>query len=186
MTEMGAYGFECQTQSGLHINEDEFIAEVIDPVSLAPAKEGERGELVLTNLGRLGMPLLRYRTGDLVVMSRERCACGRSTARLMGGILGRADDMITIRGVNIFPSAVENIVRRHAVVVEYAIHVFQRRGMDELGLKVEIDGTADVNQIISALIHDCHRDLHIRPEVECVPANTLPRFELKSRRVVRS
>jgi len=186
MTEMGAYGFECQAQSGLHINEDEFIAEVIDPVSLAPAKEGERGELVLTNLGRLGMPLLRYRTGDLVVMSRERCACGRSTARLMGGILGRGDDMITIRGVNIFPSAIENIVRRHAAVVEYAIHVFQQRGMDELGLKVEIDGSADVNQIVAALIHDCHRDLHIRTDVECGPANTLPRFELKSRRVVRS
>ena len=186
MTEMGAYGFECQAQSGLHINEDEFIAEVIDPVSLSPAKEGERGELVLTNLGRLGMPLLRYRTGDLVVMSRERCACGRSTARLMGGILGRADDMITIRGVNIFPSAIENIVRRHAAVVEYAIHVFQRRGMDELGLKVEIDGSADAVETVAALIHDCHRDLHIRPDVECVAANTLPRFELKSRRVVRS
>jgi phenylacetate-CoA ligase len=186
MTEMGAYGFECQAQSGLHINEDEFIVEVIDPVSLAPVKEGDRGELVLTNLGRLGMPLLRYRTGDLVVMSRERCACGRSTARLIGGILGRSDDMMTIRGVNIFPSAIENIVRRHAAVVEYAIHVFQRRGMDELGLKVEIDGSADVPETVAALIHDCHRDLHIRPDVECVPANTLPRFELKSRRVVRS
>ena len=119
MTEMGAYGFECQAQCGLHINEEEFIAEVIDPVSLLPVKEGDRGELVLSNLGRPGMPLLRYRTGDLVVMSRERCDCGRSTARLIGGILGRADDMITIRGVNIFPSAIENIVRRHAPVVEY-------------------------------------------------------------------
>jgi phenylacetate-CoA ligase len=185
MTEMGAYGFECQAQSGLHINEDEFIAEVIDPVSLLPVEEGDRGELVLTNLGRLGMPLLRYRTGDLVVMSRERCACGQTTARLIGGILGRSDDMITIRGVNIFPSAIENIVRRHAAVVEYAIHVFQRRGMDELGLKVEIDGSADAQETVAALIHDCHRDLHIRPDVECVPANTLPRFELKSRRVVR-
>jgi phenylacetate-CoA ligase len=94
--------------------------------------------------------------------------------------------MITIRGVNIFPSAIENIVRRQTQVVEYAIHVFQRRGMDELGLKVEIDGSADAQETVAALIHDCHRDLQIRPDVECVPANTLPRFELKSRRVVRS
>src|SRR3989475_5903980 len=117
MTEVGAYGFECEAQSGLHINEDEFIAEIIDPETLAPAGEGNKGELVLTNLGRVGMPLIRYRTGDLAVIAREQCTCGRRWARLIGGVLGRADDMITIRGINVFPSAVENIVRRHPQIV---------------------------------------------------------------------
>src|SRR5262249_10317116 len=127
MTEMGAYGFECETQSGLHINEDEFIAEMIDPQTLAPVEDGQKGELVLPNLGRIGMPLIRYRTGDLGVISRQPCACGRASARLMGGVLGRADDMITVRGINVFPSAIENIVRRYSQVVEFAIEVHRRR-----------------------------------------------------------
>src|SRR5262245_40874182 len=129
MTEMGAYGFECEAQSGLHINEDEFIAEMIDPETLEPVKAGEKGELVLTNLGRIGMPVIRYRTGDLGVLSSESCSCGRAWARLMGGVLGRADDMITIRGINVFPSAIENIVRKHPEIVEYAIEVQRRREM---------------------------------------------------------
>src|SRR6185295_2679320 len=104
MTEMGAYGFECEMQSGMHIIEDEFIAELIDPETLAPVADGQKGELVLTNLGRVGMPVIRYRTGDLGVISRELCDCGRPWARLIGGVLGRADDMITIRGINVFPS----------------------------------------------------------------------------------
>src|SRR5215475_8915345 len=91
MTEMGAYGFECEMQSGLHINGDEFIAEMIDPDTLRPAGPGEKGELVLTNLGRVGMPLIRYRTGDLGLISSEQCPCGRRGARLVGGVLGRAD-----------------------------------------------------------------------------------------------
>src|SRR5207244_11353981 len=127
MTEMGAYGFECEAQSGLHINVDEFIAEVIDPKTLAPAGEGAKGELVLTNLGRVGMPLIRYRTGDLAVISRDPCTCGRSWPRLIGGILGRTDDMITIRGINVFPSAIENIIRRHPQIVEFAIEVYRQR-----------------------------------------------------------
>src|SRR5262249_54027200 len=90
MTEMGAYGFECQHQSGLHINEEEFIAEIVDPISLEPVEDGQKGELVLTNLGRVGMPLVRYRTGDLGAISRDPCACGRPWARLLGGVLGRA------------------------------------------------------------------------------------------------
>jgi phenylacetate-CoA ligase len=136
MTEMGAYGFECETQSGMHINEDEFIAEMIDPKTLGPNGEGEKGELVLSNLGRVGMPVIRYRTGDLGVISREPCACGRLSARLIGGVLGRADDMITIRGINVFPSAIENIVRRHPQVVEFAIEVHCQREMHGY-LKVE-------------------------------------------------
>jgi phenylacetate-CoA ligase len=181
MTEMGAYGFECEAQAGLHINEDEFIAELIDPKTLRPITAGQKGELVLTNLGRIGMPLIRYRTGDLGLLSREPCACGRHWPRLMGGVLGRADDMITIRGINVFPSAIENIVRRHPQIVEFAIEVHRQREMQELRLKVEIDGAAD--SIIDLLRQEISTDLRIRATVENVGAGTLPRFELKSRRL---
>ena len=181
MTEMGAYGFECGSQSGLHINEDEFIAEVIDPETLEPVGDGQKGELVLTNLGRVGMPLIRYRTGDLGVISRQPCACGRRWARLAGGVLGRADDMITVRGVNVFPSAIENIVRRHPEVVEFAIEVHRQREMHELHLKVEIEGAA--NGVIERLGKEFSNDLRIRASIEQVAGGSLPRFELKSRRL---
>jgi phenylacetate-CoA ligase len=136
---------------------------------------------VLTNLGRVGMPLIRYRTGDLGVISREPCACGRRSARLLGGVLGRADDMITIRGINVFPSAVENIVRRHPEVVEFAIEVYRQREMHELHLKVEIAGPAD--GVIERLTQEFSNDLRIRATIEHMPEGSLPRFELKSRRL---
>jgi phenylacetate-CoA ligase len=181
MTEIGAYGFECEKQSGLHINEDEFIAEMIDPATSAYVEEGRKGELVLTNLGRVGMPLIRYRTGDLCVISREPCECGRSGARLIGGVLGRADDMITIRGINVFPSAVESIVRRYPEIVEFAIEVHRHREMHELCLKVEIAGTP--NGVLERLAQEFSNDLRIRASIEPVAEGTLPRFELKSRRL---
>jgi phenylacetate-CoA ligase len=181
MTEMGAYGFECEEQSGLHINEDEFIAEMIDPATEAEIEDGQKGELVLTNLGRVGMPLIRYRTGDLGVISREPCACGRRGARLVGGVLGRADDMITIRGINVFPSAVENIVRRYPEIVEFAIEVYRHREMHELRLKVEI--TSAPNGVIDRLAQAFSNDLRIRASIEHVADGSLPRFELKSRRL---
>src|SRR5215471_3104447 len=181
MTEMGAYGFECEEQSGLHINEDEFIAEMIDPATQAEIEDGQKGELVLTNLGRVGMPLIRYRTGDLGVISREPCGCGRRGARLVGGVLGRADDMITIRGINVFPSAVENIVRRHPEIVEFAIEVYRHREMHELRLKVEIAGAP--NGVIDRLAQAFSNDLRIRASIEHVANGSLPRFELKSRRL---
>ena len=181
MTEMGAYGFECEAQSGLHINEDEFISEIIDPETLAPVREGNKGELVLTNLGRIGMPLIRYRTGDLCVMSRQPCKCGRPWARLVGGVLGRVDDMITIRGINVFPSAIENIVRRHPQIIEFAIEVYRRREMRELRLKVEVDGSSD--GIVERLGQDIQNDLRVRATIEAVETGSLPRFELKARRL---
>jgi phenylacetate-CoA ligase len=127
------------------------------------------------------MPLIRYRTGDLGVLSREPCACGRRWARLMGGVLGRADDMITVRGINVFPSAIENIVRRQSQVVEFAIEVHRRLEMHELHLKVEIEGSPD--GVIARLSQDFSDDLRIRANIEHVPDGSLPRFELKSRRL---
>ena len=178
MTEMGAYGYECQAQAGLHVNESEFIAEVIDPATGAASREGE---LVLTNLGRLGSPLIRYRTGDRVRLADGPCACGRTFARLEGGILGRLDDMLIVRGVNVFPSAIEAIVRRFPVD-EFRIEVFRQGELDEVRLLLEVEGGASgASRVQEAL----RAGLGIRMDVAHVAAGSLPRFELKARRVVR-
>jgi len=179
MTEMGAYGFECAEQAGPHVNESEFIAEVIDPVTGAPASEGE---LVLSNLGRAGSPLLRYLTGDRVRVAPGPCACGRTLLRLEGGILGRVDDMLVVRGVNVFPSAIEGIVRRFPAVGEFVIEVYRRREMDEVRLLVEV---GDASPVARAVQEAVRVDLGIRVEVVPVPARSLPRYELKARRLVR-
>ena len=189
MTEVGAYGFECAAQAGLHVNELEFVAEVLEPESGRPVAPGEVGELTLTNLGRWGAPVLRYRSGDRVRLGTGACACGRTFARLEGGILGRVDDMLVVRGVNVFPSALEGIVRRFAVVDEFQIEVFRRGALDEVRLVLEIDGSAEPAESVRATVdrvaEAVRRDLGIRVEVAAVPARTLPRYELKARRVVR-
>jgi len=180
MTEMGAYGFECAAQAGPHVNESEFIAEVLDPVTGATAREGE---LVLSNLGRTGSPVLRYRTGDRVRVAAGPCACGRTFLRLPGGILGRVDDMLVVRGVNVFPSALEGIVRRFAAVDEFMIEVHRRAEMDEVRLLLEVhDGAAHVPVAVQEALRV---DLGIRVEVVTVPPQSLPRYELKARRLIR-
>jgi len=180
MTEMGAYGYECAAQAGLHVNESEFIVEVLDPATGAPAREGE---LVLTNLGRLGSPVIRYRTGDRVCLAEAPCACGRTFRRLEGGILGRLDDMLIVRGVNVFPSAVEGIVRRFAAVEEFQIEVFRDGELDEVRVLVEVDG-GDAGTC-AALQDALRAGLGLRLPVALAPPRSLPRFELKARRVVR-
>jgi len=178
MTEMGAYGYECAEQAGLHVNETEFIAEVIDPATERPAREGE---LVLTNLGRVGSPLVRYRTGDRVRLADGPCPCGRTFVRLDGGVLGRLDDMLIVRGVNVFPSAIEGIVRRFPAVDEFQIEVFREGALDEVRVLLEVDDTS-----VTVAVHEAFRaDLGIRLEVAAVPPRTLPRYDLKARRVVR-
>jgi len=178
MTEVGAYGYECQAQTGLHINEAEFVAEVIDPSTGAPAVEGE---LVLTNLGRTGSPAVRYRTGDRVRRDDRVCPCGRTFMKLVGGILGRLDDMLIVRGVNVFPSAIEDIVRRFPAVDEFQIEVSRRKEQDELRVCLDAPDGIDVSTVQEAF----RRGLGIRVEVVAVPPRSLPRYELKARRVVR-
>jgi phenylacetate-CoA ligase len=183
MTEVGAYGYECAEQAGLHVNEAEFIAEVLDPQTLAPAREGE---LVLTNLGRTGSPAVRYCTGDRVRLAETPCGCGRSFMRLEGGILGRLDDMLIIRGVNVFPSAIEGIVRRFAVVDEFQVEVFRDGELDEARVVIEVAGGGDgARQIRDAVQEALRASLGLRLDVACVEPRTLPRWELKARRVVR-
>jgi phenylacetate-CoA ligase len=181
-TEVGAHSFECEAQpGGTHLIESEFIAEVLDPQTGQPAPPGEGGELVITNLGRGGFPVVRYRTGDVVRMSTAPCACGRTFARFEGGILGRADDMVTVRGVNVYPGAVENIVRQFREVDEFRVTVHTVRHMDELDVEIELAEGADP-VIASSLGSAIDSLLTIRPNVCLVPRGTLPRFELKARR----
>jgi phenylacetate-CoA ligase len=184
MTELGATGFTCQERDGVHLIESEFVFEVIDPETGEAVAEGEQGELVATNLGRAGMPLIRYRTGDLVQLDLSPCRCGRSFARLRGGILGRADDMVIIRGMNIFPSAIEGVLREFPEINEFRIEVSQQRSMEEL--RVLIDAQSGTDAALTRRVGDrLHDRLLLRVPCELVPAGSLPRFELKARRVVR-
>ncbi|MCY3762882.1 MAG: phenylacetate--CoA ligase family protein [Gemmatimonadetes bacterium] len=179
-TEVGAWGFECGERSGMHLNEEEFIFEVLTPGGSEPATEGE---LVVTNLGRAGMPVIRYRTGDLVRLAGDGpCRCGRPGRRLQGGVIGRLDDALLIRGTNVYPSAIENVVRRFPQVTEFAVDVRRRSALDELEVRVELDA-ADPDRLESELAQALHGGLGLRAAVAAVPAGTLPRFELKARRV---
>lgn len=178
MTELGPTGFSCSQRDGIHLVESEFIFEVIGPDG-RPATEGE---LVATNLGRWGMPLIRYRTGDRVSVSRDPCSCGSPFLKLVGGIQGRVDDMFTVRGVNLYPSQVEDIVRRHPSVTEFVIEHRRIRQMDEVSVLVEIAGPDSSTERLEA---DLRQALGVRLGCRVVPTGSLPRSELKSRRLVR-
>lgn len=184
MTEMGAFGFSCSQQNGVHVNEGEFIAEILDPLNQQPVAEGEVGELVLTNLGRWGSPAIRYRTGDLVRYGgRDKsgpygCPCGRSFLALPGGVLGRADDMLIVRGVNVYPSALADVLHRFPDVAEYRIIVTKDGAMDEIAIEAECPPEVTVR-----IQQELHIALNLRVPVASVSKDTLPRFELKARRV---
>ncbi|GAB7386422.1 phenylacetate--CoA ligase [Bacillaceae bacterium] len=179
MTEMGAYGYSCCKQTGIHINEAQFLAEIIHPETLAPVGEGEKGELVLTNFGRYGYPAIRYRTGDIVVNSSAPCSCGNPYRLLPGGIIGRRDDMVVIRGVNIFPQSIESIVREYAAVQEFSIIYYTEHGLDQVKVQIEAD-----EDLCAELSKRFRERIGLRIEVERVAPGTLPRFELKARRVI--
>lgn len=181
-SEIGAHSFECEVQpGGTHVIESEFIVEVIDPETLAAVAPGQRGELVITNLGRWGFPLVRYRTGDLVETDLSPCGCGRSFLRFTGGILGRADDMVTVRGVNVFPAGVENILRKFAEVDEFRITVNKVKQMDEMDIEVELREGSDP-RIVQAIAERLDAMLAFRPRVTDVGRNILPRFDMKAKR----
>ena len=187
MTETGPVSYQCPAMPDLlHILESDFIAEVIDPQTGHDAAPGETGELVLTNLGRKGSPVLRYRTSDLVKRSEaELCACGSHEMGLQGGILGRTDDMVTVRGVNLYPAAVEEIVRACQGVGEYRVMVAKRRELAEVSLEVEAAADCqDPSTLGERLRKMLGMALTLRIAVSVVPAGSLPRFEMKARRWV--
>jgi phenylacetate-CoA ligase len=158
--------------------ESEFIAEFLSIDQSRPANDGELAELVLTTLGRAGAPLIRYRTGDLVRPQRSGLGNNRFV-HLPGGVLGRVDDMMIVRGVNVFPSAVEAIVHEFPEVDEYRLTVTRQGEMDALAIEVE-DALEQPERIARLL--QLRLGLHVA--VRCVPAGSLPRFELKGQRFV--
>jgi len=183
MTEVGPVSYECPHRPGvLHVMETACYAEVVDPASGKPALNGE---LILTTLGRTGSPLLRYRTGDLVrrEISSEPCACGRHTMALPGGILGRVDDMVIVRGVNVYPSAVEEILRGLGDVAEYRVHVNRDAALAELRIEIEpAERCRDVPELVAAARRSFETAFALRVPVEAVAPGSLPRFEMKSKR----
>jgi phenylacetate-CoA ligase len=187
MTELGPLAVECpENPGGLHVLEEECIAEILDPTTLEPVPPGTPGELVITNLGRTGSPLFRYRTGDLVQADTEPCSCGRHLLRLKGGILGRIDDMVTIRGNNVFPSSIEGILREFPQIAEYRIEVETRRSMQHIKITIEPHPGVDSSSLLERVGHAIRDRLHFQAEIVEAPAGSLPRFEMKSRRFFRN
>jgi phenylacetate-CoA ligase len=191
MTELGTIMvFECAHQpGGTHIIEDHYIEEVLDPDSLEPVNYGERGERVVTSFGRGSIPLLRYRTADLVCrVPAAHCACGRGFDIYEGGILGRVDDMKLVRGTNVYPRAIEAIVREYGDVDEFQTRITREGIRDEITLRVEMKPDWD-SDAWDRLADELHRKLGLAFEglsfrVECADHGELPRFELKAKRTV--
>ena len=181
--------FECEEQSGMHINEDHFIAEIIDPDTGEVLPEGEKGELVFTSLDKKAFPLLRYRTRDICVLSRKPCSCGRTFVR-MAKPMGRSDDMLIIRGVNVFPSQIETVLLNEGYTPNYMIEVDRVNNTDTLDVYVELsadklsDTTEGVSALEKALSSAITTMLGIRPAVHLVPPKSIVRSEGKAVRVV--
>ncbi|MEC7448924.1 MAG: phenylacetate--CoA ligase family protein, partial [Planctomycetota bacterium] len=177
-SEVGPWGFGDSDGQGLFINEHDFVAEFISVETGKPASEGELSELVLTSLGRLGSPVIRYRTGDLVRPSWNHDRDCRFVF-LEGGVLSRADDMMIIRGVNIFPSSIEQILRSFPEVVEYRLTAIKSGAMDSI--VVEIEDRLDRPERVAT---ELQLRLGLKIQVDGVPLGSLPRFEAKGKRFI--
>jgi phenylacetate-CoA ligase len=186
MTETGGpgLGIDCADRSGIHVWEDHYHAEIIDPATGAPCPDGVEGELVVSTLTREGLPLVRYRTRDLTrILSRARCACGRTMLRL-DRLRGRTDDMVIVRGVNFYPRQVETIVMRQAGVShEYRILIDGEAGGERMTVEVETEAGSDpgLGERLRRALHDA---LGLAPEVRLCPAGSIERREGKAARVL--
>lgn len=183
-------GSECRERNGLHIFEDHFYPEIIDPQTGASLPDGEEGELVLTTLSKQAMPMLRYRTRDVTRIIPEPCACGR-TIRRIERIKRRSDDMFIIRGVNIFPSQVETaLLQVEGTLPHYQIELTRSGGLDQMAVSVEVtadvisDTVRGIEQLKSALLESLENILGLRVEVRLVEPHTIQRSEGKARRVI--
>ncbi len=187
MTEVGPVSYGCPKRAGvLHVIESSFIAEIIDAETGRSVEPGSSGELVLTNLGRTGTPLLRYRTGDVVQAAKNTpCECGSYELALEGGILGRTDDMLVVRGVNVYPSAIEQIVRSSGEVAEYRVEIHTDRALPDLKIQVEPAPGSNESGLAERLETSIRTAFNLRVSVSVVPAGNLPRFEMKAKRWVR-
>jgi len=181
---------DCEYKQGLHIAEDFFLAEIIDPDTLEPLPYGERGELVITTIDKDGIPLIRYRTRDITALHPETCACGRTLVR-MEKVLGRSDDMLIIRGVNVFPSQIESVLVEIAdVSPHYQIVVDRVENTDTLEVQVEVsaelfsDEVKRLESLGKKIKHEIQSVLGINVDVTLVEPKTIPRSEGKAKRVI--
>lgn len=189
-TEISNFGFECLAHEGTHVIEGMFLAEVVDPETLAPLPDGQVGELILTNLCCESTPLIRYRTRDLVRFNRAPCACGRTSLRLEGGVLGRSDDMFHFAGVNVFPAQLQELLHQVAEFSqEYQLVVPPQGSGRHLRIRVEPARAGLARRAIEAarerLVETVRYRITITPEVEVCEIGSLPRVEGKAKRVVR-
>ncbi|MBI4632798.1 MAG: phenylacetate--CoA ligase family protein [Deltaproteobacteria bacterium] len=186
LTEAGAYGMHCTCQeTSIHMNEEEFLLELIDPQTGVPLSGGGVGEMVLTNLGRVCSPAIRFRTGDIVNVKEGQCACGRTFLLLEGGVIGRSDEMITVRGMNIYPSQIGAVVAKYlGAGEEYQIVAYTRKGMADLKILLELSEGKPPAEIVELLKKDLRECLEIRVEAEVVPSGTLQRSEYKSKKFI--
>jgi len=189
LTEMNGPGvaFECECKAGLHLWEDHYILEIINPATGEPLPEGQTGELVLTTLNREAMPILRYRTRDITSIIPEPCNCGR-THRRLARITGRSDDMLIIRGVNVFPQQIERVLMSFPQVGRNYVIIIE--GLDDMTVRVELaaagfDGQVEhVATLQNQLVEKLRAEIWIKPKVELLPAGSLPVAEGKAKRVI--
>lgn len=191
LTEISGPGvsFECSAQGGMHINEDHFIAEIIDPVTGEVLSDGEKGELVFTSITKEAFPLLRYRTRDICVLNREKCSCGRTHVR-MSKPMGRSDDMLIVKGVNVFPSQIETVLLNKGYPANYQIIVSREKNSDKLEVQVEMtpemfsDSIREIEVRERELIESLKSMLGIYAVVKLVAPKTIARSEGKAKRVI--
>ncbi len=191
LTEISGPGvsFECSEQKGMHINEDHFIAEVINPVTGEVLPEGEKGELVFTCLTKEAFPLMRYRTRDICILSRKKCSCGRTHIR-MTKPLGRSDDMMVVKGVNVFPSQIETVLLNLGYPPNYEILVDRVKTNDTIEVRAELtqemadDSSVSIASREKEITVGLKNMLGIKVDVHCVPPKTIPRSEGKDVRII--
>ena len=191
LTEISGPGvsYECSAQGGMHINEDHFIAEIIDPNTGEVLPDGEKGELVFTSITKEAFPLLRYRTRDICVLNREKCSCGRTHVR-MSKPMGRSDDMLIVKGVNVFPSQIETVLLNKGYPANYQIVVSREKNSDKLELQVEMtpemfsDSIREIAAREKELIEALKSMLGIYAVVKLVAPKTIARSEGKAKRVI--
>lgn len=192
LTEIAGPGvaFECLMKNGMHVNEDHVIPEIIDPATEMPLPYGEKGELVFTTITKQGMPMLRYRTHDICRLHDEKCACGRTTVR-MERLMGRTDDMMVIRGVNVFPSQIESVlVGIQGLAPHYMLIVDRQNATDSLEIQVEVtddmfsDSIGRLDEIKSVIGERIKSVVGIKAKITLVGPHTIPRSEGKARRII--
>ena len=187
LTEIAAWGFSCEAESGLeHVHEDYVYPEVLDLESGEPVGPGQTGELVFTSLYRQALPLLRYRTRDIVRVADRACPCGRTLFSIEGGIIGRLDDMKKIRGIVVYPTQIEEVVRSFDLVDEFQVRIWRKEGLDEVTVLIDTGQPlrpAEHAAVLEDMAAELRRAVGIRVGVESAEPGSLPRWDHKARRV---